>query len=147
MLLTCCKNCSLKPALRGFFLTGGTVGAAAVAAAAKVGNPAWDVGGCLVTTDESVADADDGSLVVFVLDTSFHLILRGCLSSPSGLDNTLFASSQSAAVAWPRFLRDLDDITNSPVLSCHTAELGRSRLRLLKATMNECWLESTSWAD
>jgi len=85
-----------------------------------------------------VADADDGSLVVFVLDTSFHLILRGCLS-PSGLDDdTLLASSQSAAAAWPRFLRDLDDITNLSMLISHTAELGRSRLRLLKATMNEC---------
>ena len=76
-----------------------------------------------------MADADDGSFVVFELDVSFHLILRGCLS-PSGLDDddTLLESSQSAAAwPWPPFLRDLDDITNSPVLISHTtAELGRA---------------------
>jgi hypothetical protein len=39
LLLTCCRNCSLKPALLGFFSPRETGGAAAAAAAGRVGNP------------------------------------------------------------------------------------------------------------
>ena len=65
--LTFCTNSSLKPpALLGFFSLSGTVGAAAAAASAKVGNPDRGVG-CLATAVETtlaVADGDDGSFVV-----------------------------------------------------------------------------------
>ena len=54
MLLTFCKNCSLKPALLGFFLLRGIGGAAAAAAAAKDGN-LGSVVGCLTTTASPVA--------------------------------------------------------------------------------------------
>ena len=104
-------NCSRKPALLGFFLTGGFLGAAAAAAAAKVGNPGRDAGS--LAAAESVADGDDGSFVVlFLLDMSSHRI-RGCLLS--GLDDTLLESLQSEAF----FLRalDLDDIVGPTVLS------------------------------
>jgi hypothetical protein len=79
VILTKGRNSSLKPALRGFFSLSGTVGAAAAAAAARVGNPDRDVG-CLaaaVDTTVAVADADDGSFVVD--DVSSLRLIRGCL--------------------------------------------------------------------
>ncbi len=106
--LTSCRNCSLKPALLGFFLAGGSVGAAAAAASAKVGNPGWDAGS--LAADESVADADDGSFVVlFLLDMSSHRI-RGCFFL-SGLDDTLLESSLQSAASSLR-ASELDDIVD-----------------------------------
>ncbi len=114
---TCCRNCSRKPALLCFFCTGGFVGAAAAAAAAKVGNPGSDAGG-LATTDESVADVEDGSFdVLIVLDVSSHRI-RGCFFlSLSGLEDTLLESLQSAAFFLLLRALDLDDIVDFTVLS------------------------------
>jgi hypothetical protein len=65
VILTMGTNSSLKPALRGFFSFMGTLGAAAAAAAARVGNPDCDVG-CLAAAVDTVtvADADAGSFVV-----------------------------------------------------------------------------------
>jgi len=99
-------NSSLKPALRGFFSFMGTLGAAAAAAAARVGNPDCDVG-CLAAAVDTVtvADADAGSFVVD--DVSLHLI-RGCLRSSSGLDDTLVESPLSESN--PFFLAASDDI-------------------------------------
>lgn len=77
--LTFCRNCSLKPALRGFFPLRGTVEVAAVAAVAT-----GRALGCLAPTID--VDADDGSFVVLV-DVSPDL-LRGCLSFV-GLADTL----------------------------------------------------------
>lgn len=84
----------------------GTLGAAAAAAAAKVGNPDWDVG-CLAAAVDTVtvADADAGSFVVD--DVSLHLIW-GCLRSSSGLDDTLVESPLSESN--PFFLAASDDI-------------------------------------
>ncbi len=138
-ILTCCRNCSRKPEpallVLGFFLTGGFVGAAAAAAAAKVGNPGWDVG-CLAATDESVADADDGSFVVlFVFDVSPHRI-RGCFLL-LGLDETLLESLQPAA----SFLRalDLDDIVDPTVLSLKGVRCGfRTEISLSNAVIKNC---------
>ena len=72
--LTFCRNCSLKPALRGFFSLRGAVGAAAVAAVASGRIAERDVG-CLASAID--VDADDGSFVVLV-DTSSDL-LQDCL--------------------------------------------------------------------
>ncbi len=68
---TFCRNCSLKPALRGFFPLRGTVGAAAAIEVVATGRAL----GCLAPTID--VDADDGSFVVLV-DVSPDL-LRGCL--------------------------------------------------------------------
>ena len=101
VLLTCCRNCSLKPALLGFFSFRGTGGAAAAAAEGRVGNTDWDVG-CLATpfaTEAVAADVDDGLDVVSLPFPS----ARHCLSSSSsGFDDTLLSeesSSLSAPVA------------------------------------------------
>jgi hypothetical protein len=70
VLLTLCKNSSLKPALRGFFSLKGTGGAAA--AAARVGNPDGAVG-CTAATDDTVAETNDGkSFVVAGLVIEVH---------------------------------------------------------------------------
>ena len=77
--LTFLRNRSLKPAFLVFFSLRGTLGAAAAAASAKVGNPDRDVG-CLPTAVDitvAVADADDGSFVVD--DVSSLRLIRGCL--------------------------------------------------------------------
>jgi FAD/FMN-containing dehydrogenase len=105
MLLTFCRNCSLKPSLRGFFSCRRTAGAAAAAAAGTVGKITDCAVRCLATdVVTTVADADDGSFVVN--EMSPHLI-RDCLSS-SGLDDTLLESSLSTSN--PSFLRVLDGI-------------------------------------
>ena len=91
--LTCCRNCSLKPARLGFFSLGGTGGAAAAAAAAKVGSPDGCAARCLTPTVDSVSDADDGSSFVVddVDDKSFHFV-PGCVSSSSAFDDTQLQS-------------------------------------------------------
>jgi len=105
LILTLCKNCSLNPALLGFFSVMGTLGAAAAAAAARVGIPDRGVG-CLSTAVDTVAVADDGSFVVD--EVSLHRT-RGFLSSFSGLGgDSLLESSLSASNI--SFLNVLDDI-------------------------------------
>jgi hypothetical protein len=110
--LTCCRNCSLKPALRGFFSLRGTGGAAAAAAVAMVGNPDRDVG-CLVPSVDSVSDVDDGTSFV-VNDMSLNII-RGCFSSCSGFDDTTLPSTAllelSSSLSAPVASFALDDMT------------------------------------
>ena len=96
------RNCSLKPALRGFFSAAGTVGAASDAATDRAL-------GCLAPTS---ADADDGSFVVLV-DMSPDLLRRGSLGFDDGLDDTLLDLDSSLSASWLVLLLrglDLDDI-------------------------------------
>jgi hypothetical protein len=98
--LTCCRNCSLKPARLGFFSLGGTGGAAAAAAAAKVGSPDGSVGHFVPGVD-SVSDADDDSSFVVddVDDVSLPVFFapRNCLSFFKCLDDTQLESSISTS--------------------------------------------------
>ncbi len=97
--LTFCRNCSLKPALRGFFFTlSGTVGAAAAAAAVASGSISESDVGCLLapTIDvDTVADDDDGSFVVLVDNWSPDLLRATALIA--GLADPLLLDPLSAS--------------------------------------------------
>ena len=91
MFLTCCRNCSLKPALfLGFFILLCETGTSSAAAAERVGN--CDVG-CVDANFASETDVVDGSFVIDVVSLLPFPTARGCSPSSSGLDDTLLEES------------------------------------------------------